>query len=448
MKKTLFALMLCLVMTLAACGQAGKEPSGTTAQTTEATETTTAETTTAETTEATTATTTPPPTVLDAIVVRGWGAARSAGHYRDYVEYRFSERPASIAESDYVPQADEPAVIIRCDESYPQWGYTIVCDGKNAEIKGRSPSELSYAVGRFAHEYIDSEGNFIACDVENTMVCQRDPSILPYGGKYYVVGTGYNMRVSDDLYAWSDPWQFFVPGECTNPDFDGIADYWAPELYEYGGKFYIFGTYRSAANDHRGVAVFRSDVPEGPYEMISKGHVTPNDWDSIDGSLYVDENGDPWMIFVHEWTSTEDGIGTMVASRMTDDLTALTGEITLLFSASELSGAPNNFVTDGPYVYRFENGRLALIWSGFNTSGYCVGVCYSDNGILGPWVQGEEPLFSAMGDNPICYQEGGHGMLFESFDGRLLLSFHSPNSTYEAITYREVIAKDGLLSLK
>ncbi len=442
MKKTLFVLMLCLVMTLTACGQAGKEPSGTTAQTTA--ETTVPQTTTSETTAASA----PSPAVLDTVVVRGWASAKAAKCYRKYVETVFNGRPNSIEEADYDPQAGVPSLIIKCDENYPQGNYTIFCDGTNAEIKGKSPSELSYAVCRFAQEFIDSEGNFLACDIANTMVQQRDPSILPYNGKYYVVGTGYNMRVSDDLYAWSDPWQFFVPDQCTNPDFDGIGDYWAPELYEYHGNFYIFGTYRSASSNHRGVGIFRSDLPQGPYELISKGHVTPNDWDSIDGSLYVDENGDPWMVFVHEWTSTQDGIGTMVASRMTDDLTALTGEITHLFSANELGGGSNNNVTDGPYVYRFENGRLAMIWSGFSESRYCVGVCYSDNGILGPWVQSEELLFSATSDNPLCYQEGGHGMLFESFDGKLLMSFHSPNSGFEAITYREVIAVDGLLKLK
>ncbi|MBR6740699.1 MAG: family 43 glycosylhydrolase [Clostridia bacterium] len=439
-------LCICLLM-LISCGKTGAPtPVGTTAlQTTAAS--TAAQTTTEATTEATTA---PPQEicdVLDAPIVRGVGTAGAINLYRDIVEARFGGRPKRVLLEEFDPEKEDSAVIIQYDESYSDWEYTISCDGENAEIKAKASAAIDYAVSRFLQEYVDDEGNFIPCEVRNTVLRLRDPCILPYGGKYYIVGTGYSMRVSDDLHSWSDPWQFFVPKDCKNPAFDGVGDYWAPELYEYNGKFYVFGTYKSAATGHRGVAVFRSDLPEGPYELISEGHATPKDWDSIDGSLYVDENGDPWMVFVHEWTSMPDGIGTMVASRMTPDLTALTGEITTLFSASDLVGNPNNNVTDGPYVYRFENGRLAIIWSGF-ADGYRVGVCYSDNGILGPWVQADEPLYSGSLDNPLCYQEGGHGMLFETFDGRLLMSFHSPNSTYEAVTYREVIAEDGYLRLK
>ena len=59
-------------------------------------------------------------------------------------------------------------------------------------------------------------------------------------------------------------------------------------------------TYRSAKTGHRGCTVMKSDTPEGPFKEISSGHVTPLDWDSIDGTLYIDKDGQPWMVFVHE----------------------------------------------------------------------------------------------------------------------------------------------------
>jgi len=53
--------------------------------------------------------------------------------------------------------------------------------------------------------------------------------------------------------------------------------------------------------------------------------------------------------------------------------------------------------------------------------GYCIAYAISETGgIEGPWKQAERPLFE---------KDGGHGMVFTSYDGRLLLSIHSPNDT-------------------
>ena len=61
-----------------------------------------------------------------------------------------------------------------------------------------------------------------------------------------------------------------------------------------------------------------------------------------------------------------------------------------------------------------------MIWSSFLAGKYAIGIAESTTGkVTGPWRQQEEPLFR---------QHGGHGMLFRSFDGRLLITFHGPNS--------------------
>ena len=35
--------------------------------------------------------------------------------------------------------------------------------------------------------------------------------------------------------------------------------------------------------------------------------VTPDGWQSLDGTLYVDRSGKPWMVFCHEWLQVGDG---------------------------------------------------------------------------------------------------------------------------------------------
>lgn len=71
-----------------------------------------------------------------------------------------------------------------------------------------------------------------------------------------------------------------------------------------------------------------------------------------------------------------------------------------------------------------------MIWSSFSHTGYTTGVAVSDSGKLaGPWRQQAEPLYSA---------DGGHGMLFKRFDGRLMLVLHSPNKNTERAKLFEI----------
>ena len=111
------------------------------------------------------------------------------------------------------------------------------------------------------------------------------------------------------------------------------------------------------------------------------------------------------------------------------DLSGTEGASMTLFHASAASwstggepaaGNPISYVTDGCFLYRTKSGKLLMIWSSFLAGKYAIGIAESTTGkVTGPWRQQEEPLFR---------QHGGHGMLFRSFDGRLLITFHGPNS--------------------
>lgn len=260
----------------------------------------------------------------------------------------------------------------------------------------------------------------------DTGVRVRDPYVLEHEGTYYMYGTGlawdgYGCVYSDDLQNWSAPVKVYAPeGAC-----DGENDWWAPECHAYQGNFYLFATYRSAASGKRGVAIFRSADPLGPFAIITDGHVTPKDHDAIDGTLYVDETGQPWMVYVGEWTSNEDGVGDMMAAKLSDDLTRFVSEPILLFRGTDAKWARGK-ITDGPFLYKTKNGRLLMLWSNADVGGYCVGIAYSSNGkIDGRWRQQPRELYRATKDNA----DGGHGMLFTAPDGTLTLSIHSPNAS-------------------
>lgn len=262
----------------------------------------------------------------------------------------------------------------------------------------------------------------------------RDPFILLAGDVYHlykrIVTDGENAYIacqrSLDLKTWTAPEAVFVPPA----DFHGVKDmFWAPECHYYKGKYYIFTSVFSKTYNHRCISVYRADNPMGPFEDIANGCVTVPEWDTIDGTLYVDEAGDPWLVFVHEWTCMPDHNGSMVAARLSEDLTHLISEPVTLFFAKDAPWATEG-VTDGPYLYRKENGHLLMIWSNFTGGSfhdYCIGIAHSETGkIEGPWVQEEKLLYQQSTEGGLPY-DGGHGMLFRDKEGHLMLSLHTPN---------------------
>lgn len=262
---------------------------------------------------------------------------------------------------------------------------------------------------------------------EDTMIVSsikqlRDPSVLVENGIYYVYGTNW-VCYKNTSGSLAGDWEFL--GVVAEKPAESDKNYWAPEVHKYNGAYYMFTTYHSSVTGHRGCTILKSDSPEGPFrEITTNGQITPHDWDSIDGTFYVDEDGQPWMVFVHEWTSTDDGIGRMAAAKLSDDLTHFISEPIELFRADAPSWSRAQ-VTDGCWMYRTEDGQLLMIWSNSDSAGYCVGIARSSNGkVDGEWTQDDELLYSK---NMQMKYDGGHGMIFRDTDGQMYLSIHSPN---------------------
>lgn len=265
----------------------------------------------------------------------------------------------------------------------------------------------------------EKEYTMITADINQL----RDPCIVVKDGVYYAYGTGWHCykNTGGNLQAsWQD---LGVVASVANPDTDG-GSHWAPEVHEYKGSYYMFTTYYNSVTTHRGCIILKADSPEGPFVEITNGHITPADWDAIDGTFYVDPDGQPWMVFVHEWTSMPDGNGSFAAAKLSDDLTHFISEPFELFKARDPAWAVAG-VTDGCWMYTTREGDLLMVWSNFDALGYTVAVARSSNGRLdGEWIQ-EGLLYSKYMTNQY---DGGHGMIFIDVDGQMYLSFHSPNS--------------------
>jgi beta-xylosidase len=242
---------------------------------------------------------------------------------------------------------------------------------------------------------------------------------------------GVKAYTSKDLKSWEEAKEVLLLPE----DFPSRLMVWAPEMHEYKGKYYMFVTLTSkdmltglkAPEGQknwppfykRGTHVFVADSPLGPFRPFNEKPHTPEKWMALDGTFYA-ENGKPYMIFCHEWVEINDG--TMDYVELKKDLSGPVGEPKLMFRASDAKWGKEGIgrVTDGCFMYKTKKGKLLMIWSSFGEKGYAVGIAESESGkIKGPWKQQDELLFQ---------ENGGHGMIFKSFDGRLLLSLHQPNS--------------------
>jgi arabinan endo-1,5-alpha-L-arabinosidase len=289
----------------------------------------------------------------------------------------------------------------------------------------------------------------------------RDPFVLPDPAAkvYYIYGsTNRGLSATDarkevvvyktrDLEDWGEP----ITAWAVPPGHWGRETVWAPEVHRYKGKYYLFVTLTSTdplptpegrpPNVKRGTEILVADRPEGPFTPFGKGPQTPHDWMALDGTLYVEDDV-PYMVFCHEWIQITDG--SMDVVRLSPDLSQPIGAPTKLFHAS---AAPwtrcrgdlgelfqgkryHAYITDGAAFHRTKTGKLIMLWSSYGPAKYAVGQAASTSGKLaGPWVQDAEPLWK---------DDGGHPMLFTSFEGRLVMAIHQPNRRVERARFFEM----------
>jgi Glycosyl hydrolases family 43 len=144
-------------------------------------------------------------------------------------------------------------------------------------------------------------------------------------------------------------------------DHRGRETVWAPEVHHYEGRYYLFVTLTSSQP---------LSTPPGRPPNVRRGTEI----------LVADRPVGPF---------TPLGRGSMTPR----DWMALDGTFVLEDGVESFQGHRYHAsITDGPWLHRTKTGRLA-----------------------GPWVHHPEPLWR---------DDGGHPMLFRTFDDRLVMAIH------------------------
>ena len=295
-----------------------------------------------------------------------------------------------------------------------------------------------------------------------------DPFVLAASdGKYYMYGTslpdGFEAYVSDDMSEWTSLGQVY---KGAGDDQWNVDCFWAPEVYERDGKYYMF--YSANAKDNPtnegenfkiGVAV--ADSPAGPFTDFLDRPVFNPPYPIIDANVLFDENGKCYLYFSrccykHAVDSEigdkarKDGFCDEVEDsggygvEMSPDFSGVIGEPQLLLapptrlddvqaeweSRSVANKEVNRRWTEGSYIFK-SGDKYYMMYSANHYGGkyYAVGYATSDSP-LGPFVKSSSnPVLEENVSKGGTVMGTGHNMVVAMPDSSLYCVYHGRMSS-------------------
>lgn len=295
--------------------------------------------------------------------------------------------------------------------------------------------------------------------VSDTPLQMGDPFVLQHGDKYFLFGTnasneGFKCWESPDLVQWTPKGWAYQETDASWAK----SHYWAPEVKEYRGKFYL--TYsampKSADTPRLLIALAVSDKPAGPYTDLFAPWFDFG-YSAIDGHIFVDDDGKPYLYFSRNGVQDGYSFGIIYGMALAEDLSKPIGEAVKLMEADqpwEKVRYAENRCNEGAFVLK-HNGRYYMTYSANHTGfpHYGIGYATADNP-LGPWVKAEENPIAAT-NLEIGVSGPGHSCITRSPDGKeLFIVYHThadpkkPSGERVVNIDRLRFAEDGKLKIK
>lgn len=283
-------------------------------------------------------------------------------------------------------------------------------------------------------------GQPAAAVYRNPLNVQRigDPFVLKAAdGKYYCYATsaveqGFKAWSSDDMIHWNE--EGFVY-EKTDSSW-GFRQFWAPEVVEHRGRYYMYYTARWKEKDSLRLGVAAADGPLGPFVDAADRPMFDFGYAAIDGNVLIDEDGGNYLYYSRDCSeNVVDGKreSHIYGIRLADDMLSVRGDPVLLLRPDqdwELKSGPDRFWNEGPFVLK-RGGLYYLMYSAnfFAGRDYSVGYAVSRHP-LGPYAKyAGNPILAAA-------QEGisgpGHNSVAVSPDGsELFIVYHTHTDPQE-----------------
>ena len=316
-----------------------------------------------------------------------------------------------------------------------------------------------------------------------------DPFILHSSdGKFYMYGTsgenGFRTYSSNDLVNWKDEGLVY---KGATPSSWTVDCFWAPEVYERNGKYYLFFSSNWKENPTNELENFRigvavSDSPTGPFKEMYDRPVFDPGYPIIDANLYFDdENGKVYLYYSRccYKHSIESEIAEMAREKgwfneieeswvygveIKPDFSGVIGEPVMLLrppvslddkqaeweSRSVTANEVNRRWTEGSYIIK-KDGTYFMMYSAnyFGGQYYAVGYATSSNP-LGPFSKAENnPVLQKNTEKGGIVTGTGHNMILTLPNGSMYCVYHGrTNKTGDkrvVFIDRMEITKNGLL---
>lgn len=292
-----------------------------------------------------------------------------------------------------------------------------------------------------------------------------DPFILKASdGKFYMYGTtdnldGFKVYSSDNLVDWKDEGQVY---KGATPESWTVDCFWAPEVYERNGKYYIFYSANWKNNPIHELEIFRigvavADKPTGPFVEINGRPIFDPGYPIIDANvLFDDATGKTYLYYsrccyknpvdseVADWAKKEGIFNEIEESwvygvEMKPDFSGIIGEPVLLLSPpktmtdkqaewesrSVTAKEVNRRWTEGSFIFKDKDTYYMMYSANFyGGQYYAVGYATSKNP-LGPFVKADNnPVLQKNTDKGGNVTGTGHNMVLTMPDGQMLCVYH------------------------
>jgi GH43 family beta-xylosidase len=153
-----------------------------------------------------------------------------------------------------------------------------------------------------------------------------DPFVLKWRGEYYAYGTGPSVTDERTGKAMQFPIlrsRDLVNWEPSGGAMESLADspsaYWAPEVAEWDGRFYLYYSAAAGGDENQRLRVAVADHPAGPF-VDSGLHLFPDEGFTIDASPFRDPKDGRWyLFFARDYFDERVGTGTAVVP-LEDDM--------------------------------------------------------------------------------------------------------------------------------
>jgi len=296
-----------------------------------------------------------------------------------------------------------------------------------------------------------------------------DPYVLlSSNGKYYMYGTGggaidgFSAYSSDNLINWKHEGQVYRGNTAESWT---SANFWAPEVYENDGKYYMFFSADWKYNPNNELENFRigvavADHPTGPFKDLSDKPLFDPGYPIIDANIWMEE-GKAFLYYsrccyknpvesdVARWARDENLFDEIEESwvygvEISPDFCEVIGNPVLLLrppetsddgqfeweSRSVTSGEVNRRWTEGSFIFKHSD-IYYLMYSAnfFGGQHYAVGYATSQTP-LGPFKKAKNnPVLEKNTEKGGVVSGTGHNSITWSKDGKQMYCVYHGRTT-------------------